>query len=111
MQFEWTKQPSDSPANPYYFRITRNGRTLSVSPPYMDGPWRMRLTSEHGGTLIKETFRLRHNERSDDSNLWESIDDLEKAKKTAFKIAEKYMTRQIAYWTDLLGTINEMQTA
>lgn len=111
MQLEWTKQLSDSPANPYYFQITHNGRTLSISPPYMSDPWRMRLTSEHGSTLIKETFRLRHNERSDDSSLWESIDDLEKAKETALMIAKKYMAQHIAYWTGMLETISKMQTA
>lgn len=96
----WTKEETGRSGNPYYYKTEYKSLTLTLSLPYKSDPWSVKLTGSNG-TITKEVFRFRSNERSEDETLWESVEDLEKAKATAFQIMEDYINEWIMYWSRL----------
>lgn len=105
----WERKETGHYWNPYYYEYHHGNLTLTLMPPYESDPWTARLSKANKETIHKENFRLRHNDRSDDKALWESINDLEQAQEQAFIIMEEYLKRITSYWDGLLSELNEMK--
>lgn len=106
---KWTREETGRSFNPYYYRTEYKGMVLSLAVPYESDPWRVRLTDQNKCTVHKDVFRLRHNDRAEDKNLWESADDLEKAEEKAFEIMENYIAAHLRYWERVRGQLIEMK--
>lgn len=103
---KWAKKASRF-GNPFYYEMVSGNMVLSLRPPYKSDPWSMRLT-EGPMTVMKETFRLRSEGRSEYEDLWESVEDLEKAQQKAFDIALEYVNANINKWKNMCSILTDM---
>lgn len=100
---EWTREKTDLSFNPHYYLCQiddpiHGNLKISLRPPYKSDGWSWRFT-KNGTTITKDVFRFRSKGRDNEhEENWESIEDLEKAKDHALRLAMRYVARQVNYW-------------
>lgn len=104
---KWTKKASSRFGNPFYYEAVSGNMVLSLRLPYKSDPWSMWLM-EGPMTIMKETFRLRSEGRSEYEDLWESVDDLEKAQQKTLDIALEYVNANVDKWTNMYAALASM---
>lgn len=111
---EWIEGSTGLSFNPVYYMCSINDPVhgelnISLRPPYESDSWSWRLTKNQT-TVFKDTFRFRSRVRDDEHpETWESIDDLEKAKAMAVRLAMRHVARQADYWETMHRALSALQ--